>query len=56
MGLALIVLAGASLALTNLAEKRLAPARATQLSQRLAFAWLVALAAIEVALVLSHRA
>lgn len=54
--IALIVLTGASLLLTNLAEKRLAPARATRLSQRLGFAWLGTLVAMEVALVLSHHA
>lgn len=52
---ALLVLTGISLALTNLAEKRVAPARATQLSQRVGFAWIAGLAAIELALVLWHR-
>jgi len=52
---ALIVLTGISLVLTNLAEKRLTPARATWLSQRIACGWLGLLAAIEVVLVLSHR-
>ena len=47
---ALMLLAGASLLLTNLADKRLPTARATQLSQ------LAALTAIEVLLVLVHRA
>ncbi len=50
----LIVLTGVSLVLTNLAEKRLAPARATQLSQRLAYGWLAVLVAIEVVLVGAH--
>lgn len=52
--IALIVLTGASLALTNLAEKRLPPAHATRLSQRLGFAWLLTVIALEAALVLSH--
>jgi len=52
---ALIVLTGASLVLTNLAEKRLAPARATRLSQRLACGWLAGLVVIEVVIVLAHR-
>lgn len=51
----LIGLTGASLVLTNLAERRVAPARATQLSQRIAFAWLAGLLALEAALVLLYR-
>lgn len=53
--LALIVLTGASLLLTNLADGKLPPARATRLSQRLGVAWLGALIVIEVVLVLAHR-
>lgn len=54
--IALMLLTGASLWLTNLAEKRIPPARATRLSQRLGFTWLAALVTIEALLVLSHRA
>lgn len=54
--LGLIVLTGVSLALTNLAEKRLTPARATQISQRLGFAWIAALLLVEAVLVLVHSA
>lgn len=50
------MLAGASLWLTNLAERRIPPAQATRLSQRLGFTWLAALVVIEVLLVLSHAA
>lgn len=53
--LALIVLTGASLLLTNLADGKLPPARATRLSQRLGVAWLGALIVIEIVLVLAHR-
>jgi hypothetical protein len=53
---ALLALTGVSLALTNLAEKKIAPARATRLSQRIGFGWIAGLAAIELALVLWHRA
>ena len=52
----LLLLTGASLLLTNLAEKSIPPARATRISQRLGFAWIAALVAIEVVLVLVHRA
>lgn len=52
---ALIVLTGASLLLTNLADTRLPPARATRLSQRLGFVWLGLLATIELIFVLAHR-
>ncbi|MFZ6179959.1 hypothetical protein [Nannocystis pusilla] len=52
----LLLLTGASLALTNLAEKRWTPARATQWSQRVGFAWIAAVLVIELALVLAHRA
>jgi hypothetical protein len=50
----LITLTGMSLVLTNLAEKRVAPARATQLSQRIACGWLAALVVIDAVLVLVH--
>jgi hypothetical protein len=52
----LLALTGLSLLLTNLAEKRVTPARATQLSQRLAFTWIAVVFAVEVLLVLSRRA
>jgi hypothetical protein len=50
----LLVLTGASMGLTLLAEKRIAPARATALSQRLGIGWLVSVAAVQLALVLAH--
>lgn len=53
--LGLLLLTGVSLALTNLAEKRLPTARATQLSQRFGFAWIAALTLAQIALVLAHR-
>jgi hypothetical protein len=53
---ALLALTGISLLLTNLAEKKIAPARATQLSHRVGFAWIGGLLAIELALVLWHGA
>lgn len=53
---ALLLLTGVSLWITNSGEKRLTEERATQLSQRFGVGWFVALCAIEVALVLGHRA
>lgn len=51
---ALILLTGASLWLTNRADGHLPPARVTRMSQRLGFAWLIGLSAIEALLVLLH--
>jgi len=52
----LLVLTGVSLVLTNLAEKRWTPARATQWSQRAGVVWIAAMVLIELMLVLVHRA
>lgn len=54
--LGLIVLTGVSLLLTNLAEKRLPAARATQISQRLGFAWIGLLLLAVGVLVAAHAA
>lgn len=54
--LGLVVLTGVSLLLTNLAEKRLPAARATQISQRLGFAWIGVLLLAVGVLVAAHAA
>ncbi|MFV8750321.1 hypothetical protein ACNOYE_07205 [Nannocystaceae bacterium ST9] len=52
--LGLLLLTGMSLVLTNWAEKKLSPARATQLSQRVGLAWISGLAVVQVLLVWAH--
>jgi hypothetical protein len=52
--LGLIVLAGSSLYLTNLAEKRIPIARASVISQRMGVGWLVGVLGIQTLLVLVH--
>jgi hypothetical protein len=52
--LGLLLLTGMSLVLTNWAEKKLPPARATQLSQRMGLAWISGLAVVQVLLVWAH--
>ncbi len=52
--LGLMVLTGASLVLTNWAEKRIPPARATQLSQRMGVIWILTLLALQAAVVLAR--
>jgi hypothetical protein len=52
--LGLLLLTGMSLVLTNWAEQKLAPARATQLSQRMGLAWISGLAVVQVLLVWAH--
>ena len=47
-------IAGMSLVLTNWAEKKLPPARATQLSQRMGLAWISGLAMVQLLLVWAH--
>lgn len=54
--LGLIVLAGVSLWLTNLADTRVSAERGTRLSQRFGVAWLATVAAIQIGLVLVHSA
>jgi hypothetical protein len=52
--LGLLLLAGMSLVLTNYAEKKLTPARATQISQRMGLTWFSGLAVVWVLLVWAH--
>lgn len=54
--LGLLLLTGLSLLLTNWAEGKLTPARATALSQRMGIAWISSLAVVQVVLVWSHAA
>lgn len=52
--LGLLVLTGLSLVLTNWAEKKVPPARATLLSQRMGVAWIASVTAVQIVLVWSH--
>lgn len=54
--LGLLLLTGMSLVLTNWAEKRVPPARATVLSQRMGVAWIASVTLVQIGLVWSHAA